>query len=93
MDPHGVPSGGDWALQRTGALFFEGTEQLSVSDCLFIRLDGNALFLSGYNRYFMRIPNLHINNVFRGKVEQKIFLLYATVADFIIYYCMIEMLP
>jgi hypothetical protein len=50
MDPHGVPSGGDWSLQRTGALFFEGTEQLNVSDCLFIRLDGNALFLSGYNR-------------------------------------------
>lgn len=50
MDAHGVPSGGDWSLQRSGALFFEGTEGLSISQCLFIRLDGNALFLSGYNR-------------------------------------------
>jgi hypothetical protein len=51
MDPHGVPSGGDWSLQKSGALFFEGTEQLYIVDCLFIRLDGNALFLYGYNRY------------------------------------------
>jgi len=50
MDPHGVPSGGDWSLQRTGALFFEGCEMCSVSDNLFIRLDGIALFVSGYNR-------------------------------------------
>jgi len=50
MDPHGVPSGGDWAMQRTAALFFEGTEGLNVSDCVFSRLDGNALMLSGYNR-------------------------------------------
>ena len=28
MDPHGMPSGGDWGLQRMGALFLEGTEQV-----------------------------------------------------------------
>ena len=50
MDPHGVPSGGDWALSRTAALFFEGTEHLVISNCTFLRLDGNALMLSGYNR-------------------------------------------
>jgi hypothetical protein len=25
MDAHSAPSGGDWALQRSAALFFEGT--------------------------------------------------------------------
>jgi hypothetical protein len=50
MEPHGVPSGGDWALERLGALYFEGTEGLKVDHCLFERLDGNGLMLSGYNR-------------------------------------------
>eukprot|EP01111_Echinosteliopsis_oligospora_P012301 TRINITY_DN4197_c0_g1_i1.p1 TRINITY_DN4197_c0_g1~~TRINITY_DN4197_c0_g1_i1.p1 ORF type:complete len:808 (-),score=212.17 TRINITY_DN4197_c0_g1_i1:52-2475(-) len=50
MDPHGVPSGGDWSLQRTGAIFMEGTVGTIVESCLFIRLDGIGLFLSGFNR-------------------------------------------
>jgi len=50
MDAHGVPSGGDWGLQRSGALFFEGTEGLVIENSLFTRLDGIAVFLSGYNR-------------------------------------------
>ena len=39
MEPHGVPSGGDWGLERLGALYFEGTEGLSVRGCQFERLD------------------------------------------------------
>lgn len=50
MDPHGMPSGGDWGLQRMGALFFEGTMNLLVQECVFERLDGNAIMISGYNR-------------------------------------------
>ena len=50
MQPHGVPSGGDWALERQAALFFEGTEGLVVDGCRFERLDGNGVMLSGYNR-------------------------------------------
>ena len=50
MEPHGIPSGGDWALQRYGALFFEGTEGAIVDSCVFERLDGNAVMISGYNR-------------------------------------------
>ena len=50
MHPHGIPSGGDWGLQRDGALFFEGTEGLDIRGCLFERLDGIALMLSGYTR-------------------------------------------
>jgi len=52
MDPHGVPSGGDWALQRTAALFFEGTEGVTIEHCVFERLDGQALQISGYSRKF-----------------------------------------
>ena len=51
MDPHGMPSGGDWALERMGAVFVEGTMNFTVDSCLFERLDGNAIMLSGYNRY------------------------------------------
>lgn len=50
MDPHGMPSGGDWGLQRSGGLFFEGTEKTRVLECIFERLDGNAIMISGYNR-------------------------------------------
>ena len=50
MDPWGVPSGGDWALHRGGSVFMEGTHRTVVQGNLFRRVDGNALFLSGYNR-------------------------------------------
>ena len=50
MDPHGQPSGGDWALERMGVLLLEGTEDAAITDSLFTRIDGNAVFLSGYNR-------------------------------------------
>eukprot|EP00475_Leptophrys_vorax_P015852 TRINITY_DN2221_c0_g2_i1.p1 TRINITY_DN2221_c0_g2~~TRINITY_DN2221_c0_g2_i1.p1 ORF type:complete len:787 (-),score=214.49 TRINITY_DN2221_c0_g2_i1:1749-4109(-) len=52
MDPHGVPSGGDWALQRSGAVFLEGTSGAVIDNCAFFRLDGNALMISGYNSEF-----------------------------------------
>jgi len=50
MDPHGVPSGGDWGLQRTAAVYFEGSVGTVVENCTFLRLDGNALMFSAYNR-------------------------------------------
>jgi hypothetical protein len=50
MDPHGVPSAGDWALDRNGALFLQGTENLKVQNSVFERLDGNGVMISGYNR-------------------------------------------
>jgi hypothetical protein len=45
-----TPSGGDWALNRNGAVFVEGSERMVVQGCTFRRLDGTALMLSGYNR-------------------------------------------
>merc|ERR1719428_252494 len=50
MDPHGVPSAGDWALDRIGAVFLQGTENLKVQNSVFERLDGNGVMISGYNR-------------------------------------------
>eukprot|EP01118_Nematostelium_gracile_P006845 TRINITY_DN2209_c0_g1_i1.p1 TRINITY_DN2209_c0_g1~~TRINITY_DN2209_c0_g1_i1.p1 ORF type:complete len:341 (+),score=99.83 TRINITY_DN2209_c0_g1_i1:420-1442(+) len=38
-------------MQRSAALFFEGTVDLTVSNNYFTRLDGNALILSGFHRY------------------------------------------
>jgi len=50
MERHGVPSAGDWALARFGAVFLQGTEGVRVEACTFERLDGNAVMISGYNR-------------------------------------------
>lgn len=50
MMPHGVPSAGDWALDRYGAIFLQGTEGTLVDGCTFERLDGNGVMISGYNR-------------------------------------------
>lgn len=44
-------SGGDWALERMGAVLLEGTEGVAVVNNTFTRLDSNAIFLSGYNQY------------------------------------------
>ncbi len=50
MDLHGMPSGGDWGLQRMGALFLEDTTNVTIENGIFERLDGNAIMVSGYNR-------------------------------------------
>ena len=49
-DPHGMPSGGDWGIERMGVLFLEVSEEVLVDSCVLERLDGNAIMLSGYNR-------------------------------------------
>jgi hypothetical protein len=50
MMPHGVPSAGDWALDRYAAVFLQGTEGSLIDSCNFERLDGNGVMVSGYNR-------------------------------------------
>lgn len=45
-----LAGGGDWALERLGAVLLEGTVGFTIANCTFTRLDGNAVFLSGYNR-------------------------------------------
>eukprot|EP00439_Symbiodinium_sp_Y106_P028646 s1569_g3.t1 len=50
MMPHGVPSAGDWALDRYSAVFLQGTQGTLIDSCVFDRLEGNAVMVSGYNR-------------------------------------------
>ena len=45
-----APSGGDWSLHRGGAIFLENVTNLSIRNCTFRRLDGNAIFLSRRTR-------------------------------------------
>eukprot|EP00937_MAST-01D_sp_MAST-1D-sp2_P001006 g1006.t1 len=49
MEPHGVPSGGDWALERFGAIFMQNTEGATVDKCKVWRASGNGIMLSAYN--------------------------------------------
>ena len=51
MSDWSAPSGGDWALHRGGAVFLESTKDVLIRGCLFRRLDGNAVFLSRWNRH------------------------------------------
>eukprot|EP01048_Picozoa_sp_COSAG05_P025751 COSAG05_NODE_6702_length_918_cov_1.476190_1_plen_171_part_01 len=46
----GVPSAGDWALDRYGAIFLQGTEGTIIDSCTIERIDGNGVMVSGYNR-------------------------------------------
>lgn len=50
FDEYEVPSLGDWALYRGGALRFEGSRNCRIRDCLFEGLGGNAVFANRFNR-------------------------------------------
>ena len=50
LDSYEVPSGGDWAIHRDGAVFVEGVDGVTVEQCLFDSPGGNGLFLSNYVR-------------------------------------------
>ena len=50
LDPHGMPSAGDWALQAQGAVTVEGVENFEIDGVLFERNDGNGVYLGGYVR-------------------------------------------
>ncbi len=40
----------DWCIYRGGALYIEGAEDITIEDCYFDQLGGNAIFMSGFNR-------------------------------------------
>ena len=50
LEPHGMPSGGDWTLHRGGAITLQGTERLTVTSCSITQTDGNGISINGYNR-------------------------------------------
>ena len=45
-----MPSGGDWCLERIGAVYATGTNRLVVRSNTFVRVDGNGVFLDAYHR-------------------------------------------
>ena len=45
-------SGGDWSLQRSAAVFLEGTEAINISHCTFKYLGGIGFMVSGATTYF-----------------------------------------
>ncbi len=49
--------GGDWALYRYGAFYFENTTNCSILSSSFNRLDGSCIALYGYNRNTSIIRN------------------------------------
>ena len=50
MKPYDIPSLGDWALYRGGAIFVEGARNCTIANCWFDAVGGNAVFLNKYNR-------------------------------------------
>eukprot|EP00051_Salpingoeca_urceolata_P011751 m.146017 g.146017 ORF g.146017 m.146017 type:complete len:892 (-) comp17236_c0_seq5:56-2731(-) len=46
LEAYEVPSPGDWAIHRGGALFVEQAEQIKLHGCAFVRTGGNAVFFS-----------------------------------------------
>ena len=50
FEQYDVPSLGDWALYRGGAVHFQGTRNCAIKNCLFEGLGGNAVFANWFNR-------------------------------------------
>ena len=57
LERYEVPSGGDWAIARTGAVFIENAESVEVADSFFDSVGGNGVFLSKYARNCTIIGN------------------------------------
>ncbi len=53
MDVHGLPSGGDWALQRQGAISLNGTQGVSIGQNEFIRMDSIGIYLGNSLSFFL----------------------------------------
>jgi GH35 family endo-1,4-beta-xylanase len=50
LRPYDVPSLGDWAVHRGGAVLFDGARDAAVRNCWFDAVGGNAVFVNNYNR-------------------------------------------
>jgi hypothetical protein len=50
LEPHGLPSSGDWALQHTAAVSIRDAEGVTIEGCLMTRLDGLGILVNGYSR-------------------------------------------
>jgi hypothetical protein len=52
----------DWTIYRGGAVLTEGAKNISISNCTFNALGGNAVFVSKYNRN-ISIEHNHIHHI------------------------------
>jgi hypothetical protein len=57
MKPHETPSGGDWAIHRSGTVYLEGVENILIADCVFTKLGSHAIFASNYVRNLQILRN------------------------------------
>lgn len=57
LSDYEVPSGGDASVHRSGTVFIEGAENITISNCLFYAVGGNALTLSNYVRNTLVLKN------------------------------------
>jgi hypothetical protein len=48
LEAYEVPSGGDWAVHRGGALFVQDAERVLVANCTFAYTGGNGVFFSNH---------------------------------------------
>lgn len=51
----------DWAIYRGGAFLLTGTENVSILDCEFDQVGGNAIFVNNYNREVL-VQGCHIHD-------------------------------
>lgn len=51
----------DWTISRTGAVFFSGAVNCSVTNCEFDQVGGNTIFVNNFNRD-IRIAGCYIHN-------------------------------
>ena len=51
----------DWAIYRGGAFLLTGTEDVSILDCEFDQVGGNAIFVNNYNRRVL-VKGCHIHD-------------------------------
>ena len=51
----------DWAIYRGGAFMLTGTEDVSILDCEFDQVGGNAVFVNNYNRHVL-VKGCHIHD-------------------------------
>jgi len=50
LDKYEVPSLSDWAIHRDGTVFLEGARNITIKNCFFDAVGGNAVFMNNYNR-------------------------------------------
>jgi len=58
FEPYDIPSLGDWAIHRGGAVLIEGAEDCSLRECFFDAVGGNAVFINRYARHITVASNI-----------------------------------